>query len=172
MVECSRLAGCQRLRLRYDRDSERFFAFAMLACARLGYNRLLEVGEAHAPHGHRNSPGPATPPDGRGTAAPAAKHVGDDRAVLLGGMVQRAPVLLTVTSARIQSVSQRPIQDDEELQPSASWSSPPPSRSPAFRTGTTRPQLASCAGQWRMRTPVGADETWRAASVVSRPTSA
>jgi len=34
------LAGCRRLRIRYDRDSERFFAFAMLACARLGYNRL------------------------------------------------------------------------------------------------------------------------------------
>src|SRR5829696_3963015 len=27
------LAGCRRLRIRYDRDSERFFAFAMLACA-------------------------------------------------------------------------------------------------------------------------------------------
>jgi transposase len=26
------LAGCRRLRIRYDRDSERFFAFAMLAC--------------------------------------------------------------------------------------------------------------------------------------------
>jgi Transposase DDE domain len=27
------LAGCRRQRIRYDRDSERFFAFAMLACA-------------------------------------------------------------------------------------------------------------------------------------------
>jgi transposase len=33
------LAGCRRLRVRYDRDSERFFAFAMLACARLCFNR-------------------------------------------------------------------------------------------------------------------------------------
>jgi len=28
------LAGCRRLRMRYDRGSERFFAFAMLGCAR------------------------------------------------------------------------------------------------------------------------------------------
>jgi hypothetical protein len=34
------LAGCRRLRVRYDRDSERFFAFAMLAGDRLCYNRL------------------------------------------------------------------------------------------------------------------------------------
>jgi transposase len=33
------LAGCRRLRVRYDRDSERFFAFALLSCARLCYNR-------------------------------------------------------------------------------------------------------------------------------------
>jgi len=42
------LAGCRRLRIRYDRGSERFFAFAMLACARLGYNRLACTAEAHA----------------------------------------------------------------------------------------------------------------------------
>jgi transposase len=42
------LAGCRRLRIRYDRSSERFFAFAMLGCARLGYNRLPEIAEAHA----------------------------------------------------------------------------------------------------------------------------
>jgi transposase len=42
------LAGCRRLRIRYDRDSGRFFAFAMLACARLGYNRLPGTAEAHA----------------------------------------------------------------------------------------------------------------------------
>jgi transposase len=42
------LAGCRRLRIRYDRDSERFFAFAMLACARLGYNRLPGTAKAHA----------------------------------------------------------------------------------------------------------------------------
>jgi transposase len=42
------LAGCRRLRIRYDRDSERFFAFAMLACARLGYNRLPDTAEAQA----------------------------------------------------------------------------------------------------------------------------
>jgi transposase len=41
------LAGCRRLRIRYDRDSERFFAFAMLACARLGYNRLPGTAQAH-----------------------------------------------------------------------------------------------------------------------------
>jgi transposase len=42
------LAGCRRLRIRYDRDGERFFAFAMLACARLCYNRLPQAAEAHA----------------------------------------------------------------------------------------------------------------------------
>jgi hypothetical protein len=42
------LAGCRRLRIRYDRDSERCFAFAMLSCARLGYNRLPSTAEAHA----------------------------------------------------------------------------------------------------------------------------
>ncbi len=42
------LAGCRRLRSRYDRDSERFFAFAMLACARLCYNRLPRRVPAHA----------------------------------------------------------------------------------------------------------------------------
>jgi transposase len=41
------LAGCRRLRIRYDRDSERFYAFAMLACARLGFNRLPDL-ESHA----------------------------------------------------------------------------------------------------------------------------
>jgi transposase len=41
------LAGCRRLRIRYERDSERFFAFAMLACARLCYNRLPQAAEAH-----------------------------------------------------------------------------------------------------------------------------
>jgi transposase len=42
------LAGCRRLRVRYERDSERFFAFAMLACARLCYNRLPGTVKAHA----------------------------------------------------------------------------------------------------------------------------
>jgi transposase len=42
------LAGCRRLRVRYDRDSERFFAFAMLACARLCYNRLPDTIQLHA----------------------------------------------------------------------------------------------------------------------------
>jgi transposase len=42
------LAGCRRLRIRYDRGSERFYAFAMLGCARLGYNRLPEIAEAYA----------------------------------------------------------------------------------------------------------------------------
>jgi transposase len=43
------LAGCRRLRIRYDRSSERFFAFAMLACARLGYNRLPCAATARSP---------------------------------------------------------------------------------------------------------------------------
>jgi len=34
------LAGYRRVRIRCDRDSERFFAFAMLTCDRLCYNRL------------------------------------------------------------------------------------------------------------------------------------
>jgi transposase len=42
------LAGCRRLRIRYDRDSERFFAFAMLACARLCFNRLPGTVQTHA----------------------------------------------------------------------------------------------------------------------------
>jgi transposase len=44
------LAGCRRLRIRYDRSSERFFAFAMLACNRLCYNRLPNL------HTHARSP--------------------------------------------------------------------------------------------------------------------
>ncbi len=43
------LVGCRRLRIRYDRDSERFFAFAMLACDRLCYNRLPDTVQLHAP---------------------------------------------------------------------------------------------------------------------------
>ena len=43
------LAGCRRLRVRYDRDAERFFAFAMLACDRLGYNRLPCAATARLP---------------------------------------------------------------------------------------------------------------------------
>jgi hypothetical protein len=43
------LAGCRRLRIRYDRDSERFFAFAMLACDRLCYNRLPCATTAQLP---------------------------------------------------------------------------------------------------------------------------
>jgi hypothetical protein len=43
------LAGCRRLRVRYDRDSERFFAFAMLACDRLCYNRLPCAAAARSP---------------------------------------------------------------------------------------------------------------------------
>jgi len=41
------LAGCRRLRIRYDRDSERFFAFVLLAGDRLCYNRLPCTAEAH-----------------------------------------------------------------------------------------------------------------------------
>jgi transposase len=43
------LAGCRRLRVRYDRSSERFFAFAMLACDRLCYNRLPCAAHARSP---------------------------------------------------------------------------------------------------------------------------
>jgi transposase len=43
------LAGCRRLRIRYDRDSERFFAFAMLAGDRLCYNRLPWAAGARSP---------------------------------------------------------------------------------------------------------------------------
>jgi hypothetical protein len=43
------LAGCRRLRIRYDRDSERFLAFAMLACDRLCYNRLPCAATARLP---------------------------------------------------------------------------------------------------------------------------
>jgi transposase len=43
------LGGCRRLRIRYDRDSERFFAFAMLARARLGYTRLPCAATARSP---------------------------------------------------------------------------------------------------------------------------
>ncbi len=43
------LAGCRRLRIRYDQDSERFFAFTMLACDRLCYNRLACAANARSP---------------------------------------------------------------------------------------------------------------------------
>jgi transposase len=42
------LAGCRRLRIRYDRDSERFFGFAMLACGRPCDNRLPDTIQLHA----------------------------------------------------------------------------------------------------------------------------
>jgi transposase len=43
------LAGCRRLRIRYDRDSERFFAFVLLAGDRLCYNRLPCAADARSP---------------------------------------------------------------------------------------------------------------------------
>jgi hypothetical protein len=43
------LAGCRRLRVRYERDSERCFAFAMLACDRLCYNRPPCAATARLP---------------------------------------------------------------------------------------------------------------------------
>jgi transposase len=43
------LAGCRRLRIRYDRDSARFFAFVLLACGRLCYNRLPCAADARSP---------------------------------------------------------------------------------------------------------------------------
>jgi hypothetical protein len=33
------LLGCRRLRIRYERASERFYAFGLLACCRLAFNR-------------------------------------------------------------------------------------------------------------------------------------
>ena len=42
------LAGCRRLRIRDDRSSERFFAFAVLGCDRLCYNRLPDTIRFHA----------------------------------------------------------------------------------------------------------------------------
>jgi transposase len=43
------LAGCRRLRIRYDCSSERGFAFAMLACDRLCDNRLPCATTARLP---------------------------------------------------------------------------------------------------------------------------
>jgi hypothetical protein len=43
------LAGCRRLPVRYHRDAERFFAFAMLAGDRLCYNRLPRAATARLP---------------------------------------------------------------------------------------------------------------------------
>jgi hypothetical protein len=37
------LFGCRRLRIRYERASERFFAFGMLACCRLAFNRYSDL---------------------------------------------------------------------------------------------------------------------------------
>jgi hypothetical protein len=42
-------AGCRRLRIRYDRDPERFFAFVLLAGDRLCYNRLPCAATARSP---------------------------------------------------------------------------------------------------------------------------
>jgi len=36
------LFGCRRLRVRYDRGSERFYAFGLLACCRLAFNRYTD----------------------------------------------------------------------------------------------------------------------------------
>jgi transposase len=36
------LFGCRRLRVRYDRGSERFYAFGLLACCRLSFNRYID----------------------------------------------------------------------------------------------------------------------------------
>jgi transposase len=36
------LFGCRRLRIRYDRSSERFYAFGLLACCRLSFNRYTD----------------------------------------------------------------------------------------------------------------------------------
>ena len=39
------MAGCRRLRVDYDRDSERFSAFAMLACEPRGEGRWMTEGQ-------------------------------------------------------------------------------------------------------------------------------
>src|SRR4029453_5982673 len=44
----------------------------------------------------------------------------------------------------------------------------PPALAPASRRAAG-PRLATLAGHWRMRTPAGANETWRAAGTVSTP---
>jgi transposase len=36
------LYGCRRLRVRYERDAGRFYAFGKLACARLCFNRYVD----------------------------------------------------------------------------------------------------------------------------------
>ena len=36
------LAGCRRLRIRYDRSDERFYALAMLACSVICFNALRQ----------------------------------------------------------------------------------------------------------------------------------
>ncbi len=36
------LFGCRRLRIRYERCSERFYGFGMLACCRLAFNRYTD----------------------------------------------------------------------------------------------------------------------------------
>jgi len=36
------LFGCRRLRIRYDRGSERFYAFGLLGCCRLSFNRYTD----------------------------------------------------------------------------------------------------------------------------------
>jgi IS5 family transposase len=36
------LFGCRRLRIRYDRGSERFYGFGLLACCRLAFNRYTD----------------------------------------------------------------------------------------------------------------------------------
>jgi IS5 family transposase len=36
------LLGCRRLRIRYERCSERFYGFGLLACCRLAFNRYTD----------------------------------------------------------------------------------------------------------------------------------
>ena len=59
------LFGCRRLRVRYDRASERFYAFAMLACARLCYNRRVSADTDHPPRSPPTSPVPKCPLNSR-----------------------------------------------------------------------------------------------------------
>jgi transposase len=87
------LFGCRRLRIRYDRDSERFFAFAMLACARLCYNRRVSAGDA-CPHS-RSPPAPSVP------ECPLSKdRMPAEEDCLVSPILEQAPIEGSQTSIR------------------------------------------------------------------------
>ena len=61
------LFGCRRLRVRYDRGSERFYAFGLLACCRLSFNRYTDHTTLRPGRAGRARPWP-TRPAGAGRA--------------------------------------------------------------------------------------------------------